>query len=447
MSPNDRHLAVAQLEQARVLLQQRRETLARSQRQLELLLGRYPAGLVQAADLPAVPGPVPAGLPASLLYRRPDLVAAERQVAAADHRVSASRRALLPRIALTGSAGTQSEDVENLLDGDFFVWSVAGNLVQPIFEGSRLLARINANEGQLRVALEQYAQTALEAFGEVETALAVELFLAERQASLARAAEAAESAVRASRDRYEQGIDRFIVVLDARRRSLDAESQLLTVRRLRLESRVNLHLALGDGFGPLAGTLPDAGQDVADVSRTADDVFEEDNAAADSARASVNVAKTGLAVAASQLREAVTQRELQQKTFERYERLLTKNSASPQEFEAAQSSNTSAKVAVERAESQVEAARAQVETAEARPDQAGPGGADRHRRLGDAGDGRRRQRDRRRSVQREPGGRPRRAGDPGEGADDRAGGRAGGRDVRHGVDPLRAARGRGNRAA
>ena len=278
VSPSDRFLAVTQLEQARATLQQRRETLARSQRQLEILLGRYPAGLVEAADdLPDVPGPVPAGLPASLLYRRPDLIAAERQVAAADQRVTASERALLPRIALTANAGTQSEEFDNLLDGDFFVWTLAGNLVQPIFEGGRLRARIDANEGRLAVALENYAQTALDAFGEVETALVVEAFLAEREASLRRAVEAANAAVRVSRDRYETGIDGFIVVLEAQRRALDTESQLLTVRRLRLENRVNLHLALGDGFGPIVEALPGDGRGVLDEARTADDVTEETN--------------------------------------------------------------------------------------------------------------------------------------------------------------------------
>ena len=165
VSPSDRFLAVAQLEQARALLQQRRETLARSRRSLEGLLGRYPAGAVESAsDLPKPTGLVPAGLPASLLYRRPDLIATERQVTAADQRVTAHKRAFLPRIALTGGAGTQSQDLSNLTDGDYFIWSIAGNLVQPIFQGGRLRAQVTAAQGRRRVALAQYAQAALGAF-------------------------------------------------------------------------------------------------------------------------------------------------------------------------------------------------------------------------------------------------------------------------------------------
>jgi multidrug efflux system outer membrane protein len=244
--PGDLRLALSNLHAAEASLAQRREQYERALRQFEVLLGRYPAGAAQPPDsLPAMPNDVPAGLPSDLLARRPDIRAAERRVAAADARLISSRKALYPSFALTGSGGVITNALRRLLDGDFSVWSLAGALVQPIFQGGRLRARIDAADADTREALELYASRALTAFGEVEAALAAHEQLAARAARLADAAVHATAARTLAEQRYASGLEPILTVLESQRRQFDAEGQLLLVRRLQLDARVDLHLALG----------------------------------------------------------------------------------------------------------------------------------------------------------------------------------------------------------
>lgn len=248
-APSDRLLANANQASAQAGVIQRREALARLTRQLEILLRDYPSGRLQTvAELPPVPPPPPAGLPAELLTRRPDLRASELALRAADLRFTAARRALLPGISLTGSTGTASNELNNLLSGGSVVWSIAGRLLQPIFQAGRVRAQVDAVEGQRDEAIQAYADTALRAFAEVETALAVDAFLAEREAAFELAARDAEGAVDISFNRYREGIDPFLAVLESQQRALDSRSAYLAVRRARLENRIDLHLALGGGF-------------------------------------------------------------------------------------------------------------------------------------------------------------------------------------------------------
>ncbi|BDS05659.1 multidrug transporter [Oceaniferula spumae] len=248
-SPTDKHLAVSNYASAEALVEQRKENVQRASRQLEVLVGRYPSGNTKgAATLPSAPSAVRAGLPADLIRRRPDLIAAERRAAAADKNVGAARAALYPRISLTGSGGSSSSEVRNLLKGDFGVWSIAGNVVQPIFQGGQLRAQIISAKGRQREAEESFAQAALTAFGEVETALSVEQILANREAKFRKAADAARQASRVSSNRYDQGVDPLLNVLESQRRALDAQSSVISARRARLNNRVDLHLALGGGF-------------------------------------------------------------------------------------------------------------------------------------------------------------------------------------------------------
>lgn len=248
--PNDKLLAISNLESAVAGLQQREETVERLTRQLEIVLRDYPEGTLPTPSiLPAVPSSPPVGLPVDLLTRRPDVAAAEFNLRAAGYRTASARRSLLPSLSLTGSAGTASDALGDLLDGDFFVWSIAGGLLQPIFQGGRLRAQVRLAEGQRDEAMELYADTLLTALSEVETALAVDGDLAEREAALARAADASQRSVNISFNRYRAGIDPFLTVLQSQQGALDARSAVIATRRVRLENRVALHLALGGGFG------------------------------------------------------------------------------------------------------------------------------------------------------------------------------------------------------
>jgi NodT family efflux transporter outer membrane factor (OMF) lipoprotein len=245
----DVRLALANLAAAEALLEFREQQLDRTKRQLEILVGRYPSATITAqADFPPMPPGLPGGLPSGLLIRRPDLVAAERRYAATQARISVARRAFFPRITLTGSAGTLSEQVDDLVKGDFSVWSVAAGLTQPIFQGGRLRANLAQSHAVADQALAAYAMSLLRAFGEVESAIVGEERLARRVEYTQEAADQSVAAQALAERQYAAGLVDYITVLESQRRALNTLSELITVKRERLDARVNLHLALGGGF-------------------------------------------------------------------------------------------------------------------------------------------------------------------------------------------------------
>jgi len=245
-------LSLADYNAALALQQTRQQQLDRAERRLEVLLGRYPRADVESNPrLPTLDTPPPAGLPAELLTRRPDLIAAERRLAAAGLRVSSSKRALLPRISLTGSAGTTGNELNQIFDGDFGMWSLLGNLVQPIFQGGRLRAQVRQAEARQAEVLSNYANTALKAFAEVENALTAERLLRQREEHLRESSEQARAAASLAGDRYRAGLTDLITLLGSQRRAFEAESAWIQVQRERLDARVDLIMALGGGF-----TLP-----------------------------------------------------------------------------------------------------------------------------------------------------------------------------------------------
>lgn len=245
----DVHLTRTSRDNAAALLAFRRQQVEFFARQLELLLGRYPrAELDTPIALPDAPVIPPAGLPSDLLLRRPDLLAAERRLIASQSRTSAARRDMLPSISLTGAAGFTSNALEDILKGDFSVWSIGGSLLQPLFQGGRLRAQVRQNAAFEAAAMSSWADQVLTAFGEVEVALASEEWLREREEKLRSSSDSALAAYRLSESRYRQGVGSLFEVLESQRRALDAEGQWITVRNARLNARVDLFLALGGGF-------------------------------------------------------------------------------------------------------------------------------------------------------------------------------------------------------
>lgn len=234
---------------AEAAMHQRDQMLDFARRQLESLLGRYPAAALRAgAELPQLGATVPVGLPSELIRRRPDLVAAERRLAAADARLVQAKRALYPSISLTASGGRSSEELADLLKGDFSVWNLAANLTQPLFRGGRLRGGVELAESTVDGAVAQFAQQVLRALAEVEGALAAEGYLASQEAALAVSASEALAARRLAEDRYRRGLSDLITMLESQRRAFDAQSRLIAIRRQRLDNRLDLHLALGGGF-------------------------------------------------------------------------------------------------------------------------------------------------------------------------------------------------------
>lgn len=219
-------------------------------RALELLLGRYPAAEIAASsDFVAMPPAPPAGVPLAMLERRPDVIAAERRVAAAFNRVGEAKAAMLPQITLNLNFGyfeseilTLKEDFENPSGG------IGARLLAPLYMGGALRAQVHIRTLQQHEALAAYAGTALRALNDVESAIAAGRMLSTRVRSLnaawqeqARALEHTETSLRIGR------ADRRALE-QQRLNAANARIALLAVRAEELTQRVNLHLALGGSF-------------------------------------------------------------------------------------------------------------------------------------------------------------------------------------------------------
>jgi NodT family efflux transporter outer membrane factor (OMF) lipoprotein len=242
----DLRLTRANVAAARGVHAQQQRLADASVRQLEVLLGRYPSGkLVPSPELPALDTGIPAGLPSDLLLRRPDIVAAGQRVAASDARLAESQRALLPSISLTARYGRASADLDNILKDSFDVWSLAGNIAAPVFQGGRLRANVDFSETRQREALANYRDTALTAFREVESTLAAEAFLRDQLEALRIGSEESTGARQLAEERYERGLVDIITVLESQRRAFTARSSLLAVHNQLLQNRLALYLALG----------------------------------------------------------------------------------------------------------------------------------------------------------------------------------------------------------
>jgi len=218
-------------------------------RSLEALLGRYPAASVAlAADLPAMPGPVPVGLPSQLLERRPDVVAAERRVATAFNRVGEARTAKLPRISLTAAVTSISSELFVLQERDNPVVSAGAAITQPLFLGGALQAQEEGRDAELKAAIADYGRVGAKAFGEVEKALSAGFNLEERWTTLSRAVADNARALELAEIRYRVGSGDLRAVQQQQLALFAARSTQLRARTERLVQRVNLHLALGGGF-------------------------------------------------------------------------------------------------------------------------------------------------------------------------------------------------------
>ena len=239
----------ANLAAARSRARARRRALDASVRSLEALLGRHPAGrLVPSDALPTFDEPIPSGLPSELVERRPDVRAAAARLDAAGARIDGARKALLPSFRLTGGVGLASGEPGALLDLDALLWSLAASVAAPLLDGGRIEAQTAFERARANEALAEYAATLLDAFREVESALAAEHHLTRQEASLREAAAQSREAAMLSLERYRVGLVDIVTWLEARRRAFDAESALITVSAERIQNRIALYLALGGDF-------------------------------------------------------------------------------------------------------------------------------------------------------------------------------------------------------
>jgi multidrug efflux system outer membrane protein len=223
----------------------------REEAALVVLLGRTPAEVFASRIRTAgteeklIAAVVPSGMPSELLLRRPDLVEAERTLAAANARVAVARSEMFPRISLTAALGAESASLSNLFTGPAGIWSIAAGVTQPIFAGGRVEARTEAAQARERAALAQYQQAIRAAFGEVRTALAAQARARESfEAESARAA-ALEETLRLARLRYQAGVASQLDVIDAERGLLSARAARIDALRAQRAAVADLFRALG----------------------------------------------------------------------------------------------------------------------------------------------------------------------------------------------------------
>ena len=218
-------------------------------RALEMLVGRYPAADVAVAQqLAAMPAPAPVGLPSELLERRPDVIAAERRVAAAFNRVEEAKAAQLPKISLTAGGSNVSSDLFVLKDHSNPVWSLGANLIAPLYQGGALRAQVEIRTAEQKQAVAEYARAAQRAFSEVENALSAESALRDRETILTENIQDNQRALDLTQVQYKVGKVDLRSVEQRQMALYGARTSRLQVQSERLAQRVNLHLALGGSF-------------------------------------------------------------------------------------------------------------------------------------------------------------------------------------------------------
>jgi NodT family efflux transporter outer membrane factor (OMF) lipoprotein len=218
-------------------------------RALELLLGRYPGADIKVRSaLPAVPPPPPAGIPSAILERRPDIIAAERRIAAAINTVNQAHAAKLPSVSLSGSLGGSSGGLSSLLSPTNLAWQLASSLLVPVMDGGALDAGIEITDADQKAAVAAYAEAALQAFGEVETALDQGVVLRERKGNLNEAVREINTALKIAEIRFAEGESDLLEVLQIQQRKFAAQSNLISLERSELDQFINLNLALGGSW-------------------------------------------------------------------------------------------------------------------------------------------------------------------------------------------------------
>jgi multidrug efflux system outer membrane protein len=219
-------------------------------RALELIVGRYPSASITVSDtLPQALQPIPAGVPADLVARRPDVVAARERYEAAFFNHEEARAARLPRLAFNVGAGHLSSDYVQFKNGlDSTVFPIGAKLLWPLFDAGRLKTTVLIRDQQQQEAAADYAKTILVAFGEVENALAADGILQHRETAVSGEVESLRIAVTAANTQYRVGKSDQYGVLQQEMALDSAQIDLVRIEAERRLQRVNLHLALGGEF-------------------------------------------------------------------------------------------------------------------------------------------------------------------------------------------------------
>tara|TARA_A100001015_G_scaffold288864_1_gene360151 strand:- start:13623 stop:15119 length:1497 start_codon:yes stop_codon:yes gene_type:complete len=248
----DYRLAESSLAVSKVDMESKKIQFLSRLRNLEILLGFYPSGKLKLSDeLPKKLPPIPSSLPADLLTRRPDLKSALEKVKSAGYKLAEAKRSKLPSFSLTTSGGTSSEELKNVLNGDYGVWSRILNISAPIFQGGRLDANVKLNKSQLTQSEINLVNKSLMAFMEVEQLLNSENSIELQLKSLNIAVSQSKAAYDLSKARYESGLIDFVTVLNSQNQWFNSQSQYFSIERTKIDNRLQLILALGGSLESL----------------------------------------------------------------------------------------------------------------------------------------------------------------------------------------------------
>jgi len=226
--------------------------IAIQENQINLLLGRNPGPIPRGTVLTEqyYPPSVPAGLPSALLERRPDVKGAEELLVAANANVGAAKALFFPNFSLTSTLGSATRDLSNLADRRAAVWSVAGGVLQPVFQGWRIFYNYEATKFRFEQAVAQYQGAAQNGFREVADALVTIEKLQGVRVEQETSVQALANAARLSRLRYDTGFANYLEILIADQQLFDQELLLARTRGAQLSGVVQLYRALGGGWQP-----------------------------------------------------------------------------------------------------------------------------------------------------------------------------------------------------
>ena len=247
----DATTAAAQIETERAEVARLQRLWAQAQNALVLLVGQpLPDDLPAARplDQQGIVADLPAGVPSDLLGRRPDILAAEHQLEAANADIGAARAAFFPQISLTGFAGLASNALSNLFTAGAFSWSATPTVTAPLFDGGRNRANLDAANVRKQIQVAQYEKAIQTAFREVADGLAARGFFVDQLAAQTARVAAEQRRFALSETRYASGLESYLAVLLAQQDLYTAQQQLVDVRLASLTSAVDVYKALGGGW-------------------------------------------------------------------------------------------------------------------------------------------------------------------------------------------------------
>ena len=248
----DYRLAKSNLLIAEASLERRKMVADNLTREMEVLLGFYPSGTLETSNNLSTSLPnIPKNLPSEIIQRRPDIIASYNKIESSFSDLDYAKKMKFPSFNLTGSVGTSTEDLSDLLDGDFSVWNLGASITLPIFQSGKIKAYQNLSKSLLEQAEIQYIYSILKAFSEIENKLSMNSMLNKQLVSLSEAYIQSKEGYLLAKDRYDKGLTDLLTVLDSQKRMFDTNSQMISIQKSLIENRIDLLICLGGGFDEL----------------------------------------------------------------------------------------------------------------------------------------------------------------------------------------------------